>query len=145
MPVAVSLVSSAQDFEKIAPMDYEAWQTPHNPQLRHFRPVLPRDEAIAYQKAKSVRNWSKHNPKEFYLKAVDTETDEVVGFALWVVNDMVDPYGERTQATWYPEGSVERAFAEKFINGLWAFIGQRVTRPHMGMHHLPVLTTRCAY
>jgi hypothetical protein len=81
------------------------------------------------------------DPKMFMLKAVDSETNAIVGFAQWYVNDKPDPYGERTVADWYPEGSDEREFAERFINGLWDFIGKRVTRPHMGERNSAVVST----
>lgn len=66
------------------------------------------------------------------LKAVDSESGAIVGFAQWYVNDKPDPYGERTVATWHPEGSDEKEFAERFINGMWGFIGERVKGAHMG-------------
>lgn len=133
MPLKISIVTDENDFEQIAPMDYEAWKFPHNPQLRHFRPQFEtREESIEYIKDRAITSLRKNDPKNFQLKVVDTDTGEVVGFAVWYVNDKPDPYGEKTIATWHPEGSEEREFAERFINGLWGFIGKRVTRPHMG-------------
>ena len=135
MPLIIRQVSSENDFDKITPMDYDAWQFPYNPQLKHFRAQFAtREEAIVDKKRKSIKSWKTNNPKRFYLMVVDTDTeaDDVVGCAVWEVNDKPDPYGEKTVATWHPEGSVEKDFAERFINGLWGFIGERVSRPHMG-------------
>lgn len=69
------------------------------------------------------------------IKATDDETQEIVGWATWEVNDPAakEAGDEKVVASWYPEGSEEREFAEVFINGLWGFIGERVTRKHMGM------------
>ena len=133
MPVTVSIITEEADFEAIAPMVLDGWQEPYNPQLKHFRPVFAtHDEAVEYGRQRSVQRLRDQDPKLFMLKAVDSDTNEAIGFAQWFVNDKPDPYGERTIATWHPEGSDEREFAEKFINGLWDFIGKRVSRPHMG-------------
>jgi hypothetical protein len=135
MPLVIRQVSSEKDFDKITPMDYDAWQIPYNPQLKHFRTQFAtREEAIADKKRLFIESWKNKSPKKFYVMVVDTDTEEenVVGCATWEVNDKPDPYGEKTVASWHPEGSVEREFAERFINGLWGFIGARVTRPHMG-------------
>lgn len=133
MPLVISEVKGGKDFDKIVPMDYDAWRVPGNPQLKHFRPVFPtREEAIAWEINRKLTTLRDQDPKVFMLKVVDTETDDAVGFAMWYVNDKEDPYGEKTVAKWHPEGSEEREFAERFINGLWGFIGKRVTRPHMG-------------
>lgn len=67
------------------------------------------------------------------VKVTDTETNQIIGWAKWAINDPEKVEGDGiTHATWYPEGSLEREFAETFINGLWGFLGERVTRKHMG-------------
>ena len=133
MPISI-LPISPPDIPLLAPLIHDAWQSPYNPQLKHFRPTFPtRAEAIVYGEHRLVQTFQKQDPKLFMLKAVDTETDTILGFAQWYVNDKEDPYGERTVATWYEEGSEEREFAERFINGLWGFIGGRVKGKHMGM------------
>ncbi|KAF2260311.1 hypothetical protein CC78DRAFT_620356 [Lojkania enalia] len=154
MPLQISLVTDEKDFSKIVPMDYAGWQEPYNPQLKHFRPHLSTpDLAIATQKARITEAWRKHDPsKRFYLKVEDTDTElskdgeeevagcyEIVGTAIWEVNE---GGGEASpvQATWYPEGSVEREFAERFINGLWAFLAARVTGRHMDLLSIVVHT-----
>ncbi|KAF2679431.1 hypothetical protein K458DRAFT_480342 [Lentithecium fluviatile CBS 122367] len=135
MPLAIALVTSESDFDQLCEMDYDAWQTPYNPQLKHFRASFPtRAEAIAWDKARKIRSLRKQNPKLFYVKCTDTDTDTIIGYANWMVNDSPEPYEEPTKAVWHPEGSDEREFAERFINGLWGFIGERVTRPHMDLH-----------
>ncbi|KAF2438917.1 hypothetical protein P171DRAFT_423388 [Karstenula rhodostoma CBS 690.94] len=145
MPITVSVITDEADFNEISPMVLDAWQQPYNPQLKHFRPNLPtRDEAIAWSKERSIQRLREQDPRNFMLKAVDCDRNVIVGFAQWYVNDKPDPYGERTVATWHPEGSDEREFAERFINGLWDFIGKRVTRPHMDLHSITVHTEhRC--
>lgn len=133
MPISVSVITNEDDFDEVSPMVLDAWQTPPNPQLKHFRPTFPtRAESVEYGKQRSLQRFREKDPKLFMLKAVDSDTNAIVGFAQWYVNDKLDPYGERTVATWHPEGSEEREFAERFINGLWGFIGKRVTAPHMG-------------
>jgi hypothetical protein len=133
MPMSISQVEHEKDYDKICPMDHDAWKTPYNPQLKHFRVnITDRDAAIAASKAKKIKAFRERNPKRFLLKVFDTDTDDIIGYAEWEVNDRPDPLGTKTVATWYPEGSDEREFAERFINGLWGFLGSRVTRPHMG-------------
>jgi hypothetical protein len=142
MTITVSIITNEADFGEISPMVWDAWQQPYNPQLKHFRPkVATRAEAIAYNTERSIQRLRAGDPKMFMLKAVDSDTNVTVGFAQWYVNDKPDPYGERTVATWHPEGSEEREFAERFINGLWGFIGKRVTRPHMGERKPAVVST----
>ncbi len=69
----------------------------------------------------------------FMVKVTDDETGQIIGYANWVVNDPEKQEGDgKTHAVWHPEGSEEREFAEIFINGLWRFMEERVTRKHMG-------------
>jgi len=132
MPIIVSLIEEETDFDELHPMIFDSWQDPPNPQLKHFRPsYLNREESIEYGKKRSVNTFRAKNPKTFMLKAVDTDTKKAVGYAQWCVNDNPG-HSEPTVATWYPEGSDERKFAEMFINGLWSYMSDRVTRPHMG-------------
>jgi len=139
MPLVTSLVTEAADFDKICPMDYDAWQTPYNPQLKHFRPKSStREEAIAMAKSKNITKLNEQDSTDFMIKVTDDETHEVIGFAKWVVNDAATSSGEKTVAYWHPEGSEEREFAETFINGLWGFLEERVTRRHMDLHSLVV-------
>ena len=132
MPLELALVTSVADFGLIVELDAISW-TPYNPQLKHFRPAIA-DPVLARstQKAKYIRKWeSRKEGKTFWVKVTDTDTNEILGFARWAINEMKGGE-EKIQATWYPEGSVERKFAERFINGLWGFLEKRVTRPHMG-------------
>lgn len=119
--------------------DYDAWLSPYNPQLKHFRPQFPtRDDCIAYVKERETKELLSHNPNVFRLKATDTESNQIIGYAIWAINDPETLAGDgTTHATWYPEGSEEREFAETFINGLWGFLSERVTRKHMGLYILP--------
>jgi hypothetical protein len=137
MPLTVSEVTDPSDFDMIAPMDHDAWLTPYNPQLKHFRPTLhTRDERIAYVIARNTKGLQEQKPNEWMIKVTDTDTGEIIGFAMWALNEMNEQENEKTEATWYSEGSEEREFAECFINGLWGFLAERVTRKHMGMINL---------
>ncbi|KAH7396246.1 hypothetical protein BKA66DRAFT_566745 [Pyrenochaeta sp. MPI-SDFR-AT-0127] len=136
MPLISSQVTDPLDFDEICPMDYDAWHTPYNPQLKHFRPVFEtREESIEYTKAKNIKTLKAANPNCFMVKVTDDETNEIVGWAIWVVNDPEnDVEGEgKTVAHWHPEGSEEREFAELFIDGLWGFLAERVPRKHMDL------------
>ena len=134
MPLTASIITSAEDFVQIAPMDHDAWLTPYNPQLKHFRPIFPtREESIAFVIDRQTRRLNKHDPNHFMVKVTDTDTNEIIGYAGWAINDPATSTGEKTVATWHPEGSEEREFAECFIDGLWGFIAERVTGKHMGM------------
>jgi hypothetical protein len=139
MPLTLAIITSESDLPQLCETDYAAWQSPYNPQLKHFRPTFPtREEAIAWDKARKTKRLRAQNPKFFMVKCTDTDLDLIIGYAAWEINDRPDPYGERTEAVWHPEGSVEREFAERFINGLWGFIGSRVKGAHMGMHYHPL-------
>ncbi|KAF1847910.1 uncharacterized protein K460DRAFT_393128 [Cucurbitaria berberidis CBS 394.84] len=134
MPLTVSLVTDSSDFDQIIPMDYDAWRTPYNPQLKHFRPPFPtREESLAHAKEKATKKFEEHDPDYFMVKVTDTATSEIIGWATWAINDPQKSTGEKTVAHWHAEGSEEREFAEMFINGLWGFIAERVTRKHMDL------------
>jgi hypothetical protein len=138
MPLALGIVTSESDLDQLCETDYEAWQSPYNPQLKHFRANFDtRAEAIAWNKERKTKTLRAQDPKLFHVKCTDTDRNMIIGYAAWKINDSPEPYSEPTKATWHPEGSEEREFAERFINGLWAFIGKRVTRPHMGTYHPP--------
>ncbi|KAF2023283.1 hypothetical protein EK21DRAFT_45104, partial [Setomelanomma holmii] len=140
MPLILSHVTDPSDFAKIMPMDHDAWLTPYNPQLKHFRPNLPtRNERIAYAIAKTTKKLQNNDPNLFFIKVTDTDIDEVVGFAVWEVNQMSGG-DEGTKAYWHSEGSEEREFAELFIDGLWRFIAERVKRKHMDLLSITVHT-----
>ena len=133
MTLKLSIVTDPNDLPALCTMDYLGWQTPYNPQLKHFRPVLPtREASVAYSVKLRTEALKSKSGKRFMLKVVETDIDEIVGTAIWEINDKPEPYGEPTKAVWHPEGSEEREFAEIFINGLWKYIGERVTRAHMG-------------
>jgi hypothetical protein len=141
MPLTVSQVTDPSDFDVILPMEYDAWRTPYNPQLKHFRPdYLTRSESIAYTKARYVRKLEKNDPNQFIIKVTDTDSEDIIGFAIWAVNAMSTPEGDKTVASYYPEGSEEKEFAECFIDGLWGFIAERITRKHMGVTSSQILS-----
>jgi hypothetical protein len=133
MPLTISLVTSEADIPRIAEIDYEGWHTPYNPQLKHFRPILPtRDDYIAWS---LKREWlDPTNPNVFLVKCVNTDQNLIIGYAKWEVNEGSDAKGgvETTKAEWHVEGSEDREFAQRFVDGLEGFIGERVRRPHIG-------------
>ncbi|KAL6706319.1 hypothetical protein ACN47E_005609 [Coniothyrium glycines] len=151
MPLTISLITSPLDIPTITPFDHSAWLSPPNPQLKHFRPAHhTRAEAIAHATARFVRQLEQRDPDTFMVKATDDQTGQIVGWAVWAVNDAVaakrveerdtadGEAGGGVHATWYPEGSEEREFAEIFINGLWGFLAHRVPRRHMDLHSITV-------
>ncbi|PVH93900.1 hypothetical protein DM02DRAFT_661525 [Periconia macrospinosa] len=137
MPIDITPLSSA-DLPTLGSLDHDGWLHPYNPQLKHFRPALTsREAAIDWWIAKQTRRLnSPPNPNEFFVKCEDSETGKIMGYAVWVIN--AGEGEEEVKATWHPEGSVEREFAERFINGLWAFLGERVREKHMDLHALVV-------
>jgi hypothetical protein len=140
MSLQVSQITDTSDFDEIMPMEFDAWQEPYNPQLKHFRPNLPtRAESIAYSTAKNTKKLLENDPDYFFLKVTDVETDEVVGFAKWAINQM-NGGDDKTKAHWHPEGSEEREFAECFIDGLWGFLAERVINKHMGTFLLSLIS-----
>lgn len=109
MPLPIALVSDASDFSQICPMDHDAWLTPDNPQLEYFRPTFAtREESIAYVIARKTKQLNEQNSNTFMIKVTDDETNEIIGFAVWAVNDPGTSSGEKTVASWHPEGSEER-------------------------------------
>jgi hypothetical protein len=147
MPFTLSLVTNPSDFHTLCPMAHDAWQTPYNPQLKHFvRPLPTRAEAIEDMIARYQQRLAEHPHDRWWIKVVDSETGEPVGLAYWslekgrrVGGDGQEEEEEKTTAFWYPEGSVERRFAERFIDGLHRFIAERVPRPHLGTSPYPTL------
>ncbi|KAF2174581.1 hypothetical protein K469DRAFT_717608 [Zopfia rhizophila CBS 207.26] len=139
MPLVLSEVKDEKEFGPICRMAYYAWKEPYNPQLKHFRPnIHDPEEAIEDNRVRSIKGWKTH-PGRHQLKVVDTDSGEVVGAACWQVEEKPDPTPEHTVAEWHPEGSVEKEFAERFINGLWGFLAERVTRPHLDLLSIVVL------
>ena len=113
-------------------MDHDAWQTPYNPQRKHFRPLFPtREESIAYAQARDTKRFLERDSDVFMIKATDSQTQEIIGWATWVVHGAKEGEG-KVEASYYPEGSEEREFAEIFLNGLRRFIADRVPRKHLG-------------
>ncbi|KAF2731255.1 hypothetical protein EJ04DRAFT_579234 [Polyplosphaeria fusca] len=139
MPLVLSVVKSASEFEKIIPMNYDGWQSPYNPQLKHFWPNLAsREEYIAFNIKRHTKEFEERDPnKKWWIIVTDTDTNEIIGEAIWEMNEMKGEI-EPTKATWKSEGSDDQKFAETFISGLWEFLGQRVTRPHMDLDSLVV-------
>lgn len=139
MPLITAQVTDPVDMDAICAMDYDAWLIPYNPQLKHFRPVFStREESIAYVKTRSIAALEAADSNVFMIKVTDDETGEIIGWATWAVNDPTaigdNEAPTKTLATWHPEGSEEREFAEIFIDGLWGFLSARVDRPHMGAY-----------
>ncbi|KAF1948567.1 hypothetical protein CC80DRAFT_459045 [Byssothecium circinans] len=138
MPLQTTIVTSESDLPEICTLDYDGWQTPYNPQLKHFRPSFnTRNEAISWHINKRATKMREQQPNYFFVKCFDTETNTILGYATWYFNEN-PAAGEPVKAVWHPEGSDEREFAERFINGLWGFIESRVTRPHMDLHGIVV-------
>ncbi|KAF2642894.1 hypothetical protein P280DRAFT_467030 [Massarina eburnea CBS 473.64] len=135
MPLETAIVTSPSELPEIGALDYVGWQTPYNPQLKHFRPSFSsREEAIKWYIIDRTTLLQEGNPKITFIKAIDTEIGMILGYALWEYNDLASEGSTGAiQALWHPEGSDEREFAERFVNGLWGFIGKRVTRPHMDL------------
>lgn len=135
MPLTTALLTPT-DAPQLAPLDYDSWLTPYNPQLKHFRPSFSsRDDAIAWFIASRTPLYEAQargdpDPKTFFVKCYEPATGEIAGYAVWHVNDGEE--GGKTVASWHPEGSEEREFAERFVDGLWGFIGERVRGARMG-------------
>jgi hypothetical protein len=141
MPLKVSQVADPSDFDVILPMEYDAWRKPYNPQLKHFRPdYLTRSESIAYTQARYIKKLEKNDPNQYIIKITDTDSGDIIGFAIWALNEMNTQGEDKTIASYYPEGSEEKEFAECFIDGLWGFIAERITRRHMGTASSQVLS-----
>jgi hypothetical protein len=136
MPLIVSQITDPSDLIEVGPMDYDSWRVPYNPQLKHSRPdMLNRTDSIARSIARNTKQLQEHKPNEFMIKVTDTETNEIIGFANWEFNEMNDQGDGKTEASWYPEGSEEREFAELFIDGLEGFMSERVPRKRMGIYN----------
>jgi hypothetical protein len=74
MPLQLELVTDPKDFDKIMQMEYEAWQTPYNPQLKQFRPNLPtRAESISHTIAKNTKKLLENDPDHFFINVIDTD------------------------------------------------------------------------
>jgi GNAT superfamily N-acetyltransferase len=146
MPLTVSQITDPSDFNELMSMEYDAWRVPYNPQLKHFRPdMLDRTDSIARAIAKNEKALQEHKSNEFMIKVTDTETNEIIGFAFWELNEMKVQGDGKMEASWYPEGSEEKEFAELFMDGLSGFMNERVTRKHMGNLNQCLLRWNCAH
>ena len=132
MTFSVSAVKNENEFDELCPMAYDAWKEPYNPQLKHFQPTIEnRDEAIAEMKSRYVGRMRERPDSKWWVKVVDLTTNTPVGLACWSVEEATDT-NNTTVASWHPEGSVERRFAERFINGLHAFLNARLRGSYLG-------------
>ncbi|CAI6336896.1 unnamed protein product [Periconia digitata] len=139
MPLTTSTDITIADLPHLASLDYESWQTPPNPQLKHFRPPFPsRGAAETWYITSRTARVESPDPNTDFVKCYDEETGEIVGCAVWFVNHGLQEGKEKkkVEATWHAEGSEEREFAERFVNGLWGFIDERVPGPRMDLHSI---------
>ena len=121
-----------------------------NPLSKHFNPIhTTLAAAIEASKARHVKMW-RENKSCRWVEAVDDASGEVVGGACWMFNllkeetkelekkrDEGGGSGEGVDANWHVEGSEEKRFAERLIEGMRGFVGGKVGGvPHLGSFFL---------
>jgi hypothetical protein len=148
MVFIVERVRNAAEFDEIWPMHFQAFQNPYNSFSKFFNPVHTTiDAAIEISKARHVAMW-KDDPASHWIKVIDKETKQVIGAALWDLNQSGyttgdgDRFKASFKATQHVEGSEERLFAEKLIGGLRSTVMETIKGPHMGEHLLGILVHR---
>jgi hypothetical protein len=145
MVFTVEQVRNAAEFDAIWPIHFKAFQNPYNSFSKFFNPVHTTiDAAIEISKARHITMWE-GNPASHWIKVTDKETKQVVGAALWELNQpgYATGDGERFKtsfkATQHVVGSEERLFAEKIIGGLRSTVMETVKEPHIGEHLVAIL------
>jgi hypothetical protein len=148
MALAVEQVRNAAEFDAIWPMHFQAFQNPYNSFSKFFNPVHTTiDAAIEVSKARHIAMWES-NPASHWIKVTDKETKQVIGAALWELNQSGyttgdgDRFKASFKATQHVEGSEKRLFAEKLIGGLRSTVMETIKGPHMGEHMLRMLVNR---
>ncbi|KAI0173440.1 hypothetical protein GGR52DRAFT_543098 [Hypoxylon sp. FL1284] len=141
MPFIIQEVKDEKDFDEILPMLYATFGEPYNSLRRWFIPVHTTVEAaIEDSKTRNIKSWKQHDGIH-WIKAVDTESGQVVGAAEWEIRKDTSPSDKPLKpitASWHIEGSEEKDFAGKPITHLKGFMKERMTRPHIELEQLVV-------
>ncbi|KAF2472387.1 uncharacterized protein BDR25DRAFT_220877 [Lindgomyces ingoldianus] len=129
MPLSLTVVKEAPEFSDIWPVLFEAYQKPYNPFFKHFNPIHTTEQAaLQASKERHIKQWY-DDLKCHWIKITDTDTEDVIGAACWLIHDQpaLDEVPGLINAYWHEEGSVEKRFAEKLIGeGLGGFITKRM-------------------
>lgn len=141
MPPYALLPAEDADFPELIAVEHLSFTTPEQHFFYLFG-VLPADESDSAAQAASVKEltgrqleWHKSDPTSVWHKVVDTATGEIVGGALWKINE-VDPYAageEHLEAYWYPEGG-QRRFVTDALGRFEAPRAEMARRPHVCEH-----------
>lgn len=131
------LLAEDSDFPELIGAMWEAFENPYQSFFRTLCPIHNDDRATSLTEdvERQKEFHIAEQPTSYWLKVIDTDAnDKIVGGAKWNIYDE-NPYaGDSSDdivADWYPEGTVAREFATRFINQLESGRQQRARRPHV--------------
>lgn len=125
MPLILSEVKEASEFDSIWPMLFKAYQNPYNPLFKHFNSIRTTEESALQESKERHVQWWESSSTCHWLRVIDDEIEEVIAAACWQVpgKNIEEQRGEEDRngtqesfdAYWHEKGSVEKQFAEKLI------------------------------
>ncbi|KAI9756787.1 MAG: hypothetical protein M4579_003704 [Chaenotheca gracillima] len=133
MPIEIQEAVDA-DIYRIMEFQYDAFIDPHEPFYDVLFPGGKTPAALTDHTERTLKWWHE-DPSATFLKAVDTETGEIVGAAKWLVVPTYDAAAEAKKphepmkADWLQDED-DRAFAEYIMDQIHTKRGRRITGPH---------------
>lgn len=119
MSFEISEITSDTDFDELVEVEFVSFENPPNAFRNLFYPILgtaPDARQIAIKEATArIIQSHKSNPFSHWIKAVDPQSQRLVGAALWIFFES-DPYTGKPlpECTWWPDGE-----GKDFTNIWW--------------------------
>lgn len=125
------------DFPELVTALWEAYEEPHQKFFRIFCPIFNNDREKSL--VDSIKFFQEEYRNEFpvaqWVKVVDADVNnKIAGAALWKIHQKnpYETYDEgKVVADWYPEGSMERIIANKYLRDTTAPRAKKARRPHV--------------
>ncbi|KAK2867769.1 hypothetical protein FQN49_003488 [Arthroderma sp. PD_2] len=125
------------DFPDLIAALWESYEDPAQPFFRIYCPIFnnDREKSLADSTEFFHEEYRNEFPESQWLKVVDTDADnKIVGAALWKIHQK-DPFEgykeENVVADWYPEGTMRRELANRFLRDVTAPRAKKARRPHI--------------
>ncbi|KAM5442312.1 hypothetical protein MferCBS31731_002687 [Microsporum ferrugineum] len=136
MHLEQQLVGEA-DFPELITALWEAYEEPHQKFFRVYCPIFnnDREKSLADSITFFQEEYRSSFPESQWTKVVDTDANNrIAGAALWKIHQTnpFENYNEdKVTADWYPEGSMERLIATKYLRDITAPRAKKARRPHI--------------
>lgn len=136
MPFRLEKVTDESDFNELTSCQCESFRSPPQPFLNIFVPAhgpAPNGQArLDREFASRQSEWHRSNPASYWQKIVDSDSGELVGGALWHINESnpFESHGEPLVLDWYPEGNQRDFMTQAHVQ----FVTPRmkmIPRPHV--------------